>query len=122
MDPGVKLVCILYVLEERSVYQDIMPEFSTILNKVPSKMSQYLCSADESIHQIRVKKKANPQSILSTERMEHSEHTALSMQTSKARTLLKATLQTDMQVKESMCGSTLKRPRVCSPVTRIGCI
>ena len=34
--------------------------------------------------------------------MEHSEYTPLNMQTSKARTLLKGTLQTDVQFKESM--------------------
>jgi len=61
-----------------------------------------LSIAKKSINPIRVKKKANPQSIVHIARMEHSEHTALSMQTSKARMLLKATLQTDVQFKESM--------------------
>jgi len=51
---------------------------------------------------IRVKKKANPQSTVHTARMEDSEQAQPKMQTSKARTLLKASLQTDVQFKESM--------------------
>jgi len=76
--------------------------FSTILNKVQSKLSLFLSGAEKSIYAIRVKKKANPQRAFHTARTESSEDSPPKMQTSKARTLLKATLQTDVQFKESM--------------------
>jgi len=79
-----------------------MPVFVIILTIFHSKYHNILASVKKSIYPIRVKKKANPQSIVYTTRRESSKQAQPNMQTSKARTLLKATLQTDVQFKESM--------------------